>query len=88
MPKFEVRVRLLDVQENDAWNARQAVEERLRASGFKRWQIVNLRLQDAPLPARPAARARRGRRGESSLAGGLILAAALAWSLYFWWALF
>ena len=88
MPKFEVRVRLLDVNENDAWNARQAVEERLRAAGFTRWQVVNLRLQDAVSPPRQAVRTRRGRAGESSLAGGLIIAAALAWSFWFWWALF
>ena len=88
MPNFEVRIRLLDVHENDAWSARQEVEERLRAAGFKRWQIVNLRLQDAAQPPRLLPRRRRGRRGESSLAGGLIIAAALAWSLWFWWTLF
>jgi hypothetical protein len=88
MPKFEVRVRLLDVSENDAWTARQAVEERLRAAGFTRWQIASLRLEDAAPPPRLAAARRRRRRGESSLAGGLIITAALAWSFWFWWALF
>jgi len=88
MPNFEVRVRLLDVSENDAWTARQAVEERMRAAGFKHWQIVNLRLQDAAPPPRPAIRQRRGRPGESSLAGGLIITAALAWSLWVWWTVF
>jgi len=87
MPNFEVRVRLLDVDENDAWSARRSAEERLRAAGFKRWQIVSLRLQDAFAPATVPNRRRR-RSSESSLAGGLVLIAALAWSLWFWWTMF
>lgn len=90
MPNFEVRVRLLDVDENDAWSARRTAEERLRAAGFKRWQVVSLRLQDARVAPmiRPASPVRRARRAESSLAAGLVLTAALAWSLWFWWALY
>lgn len=88
MPKFEVRVRLLEISENDAWTARQAVEERLRAAGFRRWQIASLRLQDAAPAPRPVARGRSRRSRESGIAGGLIIAAALAWSFWFWWAVF
>lgn len=85
MPNFEVRVRLLDIDENDAWSARRSAEERLRAAGFKRWQIVGMRLQDAlprVLPRRPR---RRRRSGESGLAVGLLFLAVLAWTLWFWW---
>jgi len=95
MPNFEVRVRLLDIDEHDAWSARQAAEERLRAAGFRRWQLVGIRLQDAPraavaaVAAQQKKQARKKRRsGESSLAGGLVLVVALAWSFWFWWAVF
>lgn len=96
MPNFEVRVRLFDVQEADAWSARQEVETRLRASGFRRWQIVGLRVQDAPMPprvgvprmatsGRPVSRRRRS---DAGLSAALLLAAVLAWTLLFWWQLF
>ncbi len=90
MPNFEVRVRLLDVSEADAWSARQEVETRLRASGFWRWQIVSLRVQDTAMPriAVPPRRVVRKRRGEAGLGAGLLLAAVLAWTLLFWWELF
>lgn len=85
MPNFEVRVRLLDIDENDAWSARRAAEERLRAAGFKRWQIVGLRLQDALPSVAPVRVRRQRRRGESGLAVGLLFFAILAWTLWFWW---
>ena len=91
MPNFEVRVRLLDVTEADAWSARQEVETRLRASGFRRWQIVSLRVQENALPrigVVPPRRVMRKRRGEAGLGTGLLLAAVLAWTLLFWWELF
>ncbi len=96
MPNFEVRVRLFDVQEADAWSARQEVETRLRASGFRRWQIVGLRVQDAPVEPRigvprmvpPVGRVPRRRRGDAGLSAALLLAAVLAWTLLFWWQLF
>ena len=87
MAHFEATVRILDVTESDAPAARRVIEERLREGGFTRWHILSLGVQGAMVHAvsRPA---RRARRVEVSYAGGgLLVAAVVAWTLWFFWLL-
>jgi hypothetical protein len=87
MAHFEATVRVLDVTESDAPAARRVIEERLREGGFTRWRILSLGVQGAMVHAvtRPV---RRARRVEVSYAGGgLLVAAVVAWTLWFFWLL-
>ena len=94
MAHFEATVRLLDVDEADATAARRSVEDRLRTAGFNRWQIINLAPHGA-LPQGAGSRrrpfggaARRPIRADMSYAsGGLLVAAIVAWALWFLWLL-
>ena len=87
MAHFEATVRVFDVIESDATTARRALEERLRTSGFTRWQIVSIGLQGAI--SRPVTvRGRRPIRAQASYAGGgMLVAAVVAWALWFLWLL-
>ena len=82
MAHFEATVRVFEVVESDSAAARRAVEERLRSGGFSRWQVVNVALQRA---ATPAVRVRpRPRRPQMTYTGGgLLVAAIVAWLLWF-----
>jgi len=84
MAHFEVTVRLMDVVESDAQAAMRVVEDGLRSGGFSRWQVTHLGLQSAIVPARPA---RRPLQTEAGYSGGLLVAALLAWVLWFIWLL-
>jgi len=87
MARFEATVRILDVTESDAPAARRAIEERLRDAGFTRWHILSLGVQGAMVRAVPRP-PRRARRVEVSYAGGgLLVAAVVAWTLWFFWLL-
>jgi hypothetical protein len=87
MAHFEATVRVLDVTESDAPEARRAIEERLRAGGFTRWQIVSLSVQGT-MVHRVTRPARSPRRTEVTYAGGgLLVAAVVAWTLWFLWLL-
>ncbi len=92
MAHFEVTVRLSDVNEADGPAARRAIEERLRAAGFSRWQIVGVGLQGAPKSTaqrRPSIETRRrsNQPDISRAGGGLMVAAVVAWALWFLWLL-
>lgn len=89
MPQFEVVIRILDSGESSA-AARQAVEERLRAAGIQRWQVLQVTppgqtphrngagLGAAKAPARP----------QTNYTGGtLVVAAVVAWAAWFLWML-
>jgi hypothetical protein len=86
MAHFEATVRLFDVIESNAPAARRALEERLRAAGFTRWQILGVTTQGTV--ARVAEpRRRTARRRDVSYAGGVLVAAAVVWTLWFLWLL-
>jgi hypothetical protein len=88
MAQFEATIRIYDVAEADPVAARRAIEERLRTSGFNRWQIANLGVQGA-IPTRVATPSRRRRVGAqaSYAGGGMLVAAVVAWTLWFLWML-
>ena len=94
MAQFEADIRLYDVAETDAVAARKAVDERLRAAGFRRWKIVKIGHQGAvqrplgrtmprgALYNNPSARARA-----DAGQGAWVVVAALAWAIWFVWLL-
>ena len=95
MAHFEVTVRLSDVEEPDGPAARRAIEDRLRAAGFRRWQIVGVGLQGAIPKSAPQRRTNIEPRRREILrppemgraGGGLLVAAVVAWTLWFLWLL-
>ena len=82
MAQFEATVRLFELAESDAAAARHTIETRLRSAGFTRWHIVSV---GAPgTLTRTARSSRRPVRVEVSYAGGgLLVAAIVAWALWF-----
>jgi len=88
MAQFEATVRLFDVVETDGPAARRSVEERLRGAGFTRWQIVAIGAQGSmSSPARTRPPRRPARRETATYSGGLLVAAVVAWALWFLWLL-
>jgi hypothetical protein len=86
MAHFEATVRVFDVIESNAPAARRAIEERLRTTGFSRWQIVAVGPQGTI--TRHEKRPRRAVQKDLSYAGGgILIAAVVAWTLWFLWLL-
>ena len=86
MARFEAMVRVLDVDEADEWAARRAVDERLRAGGFARWQVVRLGPRGSTRPGRRYRRVPPRPPADLSAAGsGLMLSGLVAWVLWFLW---
>jgi len=86
MADFEATVRLYEVEEHDAPAAKQAIDGRLRAAGFRRWRIVSVGKQGEVTPR--ARQARRALGTQQNLAGGGLLVAAMGtWALWFLWLL-
>lgn len=86
MAHFEATVRVLDLEEPDALLARRHVEERLRAAGFRRWQIVGLGVEGSrPRPVRM--RRRSPRLNATYFEQAMLLTAAVVWVLWFVWML-
>ncbi len=86
MAHFEATVRVLDLEEQDVLLARRHIEERLRAAGFSRWQIVGLGVQGT-LTRPVRGRRRSTRRDATYIGGGLMVTAVVAWALWFLWML-
>ncbi len=86
MPQYEVEVKILDINEPDALAARLAVEERLRSAGFKEWRVlaVSPKSRRGAIPVTPES-AFRPRRTGSYVGSALLVAAVLAWALWFLW---
>lgn len=86
MPQYEVEVKVTEVNEPDALAARLYVEERLRSSGLKNWRVVTVtpksRSSGVPPPLAPAYRPRRN---NVYFGSALLVAAVLAWVLWFLW---
>lgn len=84
MARYEVRVQLLDVDETNASEARNAVENRLREAGFARWRILAMRPQGMPYPARRRRPRRRSPRRDQMVGGSLLVGSLIAWWLWFY----
>jgi hypothetical protein len=88
MPQYEVVVRVLDVSEPDPVSARRHVEERLRAGGVGRWLVTSITPQGSSPPRVPAPPRHRTLGAQASYAGGsMLIAAVVAWALWFLWML-
>lgn len=86
MERYEALVRLVDLVDDNAAGARRRVDERLRAGGFTRWEVV------AVAPEGSASIERRLRRRveprpQPLIGGRLLTAAIILWSLWLLWIL-
>ena len=86
MAHFEATVRIFDVTESNAPAARRAIEDRLRVAGFTRWQIARVGVQGT-IPHKIEPRRRVARTDMSYAGGGMLVAAVVAWTLWFLWLL-
>ena len=86
MAHFEATVRIFDVSESNASAARRVVEDRLRTAGFSRWKVARVALQGKIVPRADSPRGVM-RSDASYLGGGLLIAAVVAWTLWFLWLL-
>jgi hypothetical protein len=85
MANFEATVRIFEVIEANAPAARRVIDERLRAAGFKRWQVARIGPQGT---LQIGGEARRAVRPDVTYAGGgMLVAAVVAWTLWFLWLL-
>ena len=86
MAHFEATVRIFDVSESNASAARHAIEDRLRTAGFNRWKIARVAPQGT-VSQRTDVPRRMTRSNASSVGGGILIAAVVAWTLWFLWLL-
>lgn len=84
MERYEALVRLVDLVDDDAAGARRRVDERLRAGGFTRWEVVAVaREGNANIERRLR---RRSKSPQPAFLGGRVLTAAvILWSLWLLW---
>jgi hypothetical protein len=86
MTHFQATVRIFDVSESNASAARRAIEERLRVAGFTRWQVARVGPQRS-IASRAESPRRVVRTDVSYVGGGMLVAAVVAWTLWFLWLL-
>lgn len=88
MPKYRATVQLFGLTGESPRAVRSALDEQLRKSGLENCRVIGIDL-DAP-PPNPSG----SRRGiddadtawqQRSQAGGLLLVAAVAWAIWFFW---
>ena len=86
MQRYEALVRLVDLVDDDAAGARRRLDERLRAGGFTRWEVVAVAREGSASIDRRLRR--RLKPAEPPLIGGrLLTAAVILWSLWLLWLL-
>jgi hypothetical protein len=86
MAHFEATVRIFDVSESNASTARRVIEDRLRTAGFSRWKVARIAVQGTMVPRADLPR-RVMRTDASYVGGGMLIAAVVAWTLWFLWLL-
>lgn len=88
MPKYRATIHLNGVSGETPTAARAAVEEQLKQSGLENCRVVSVDPEGlAARPARPPASAaeRDSAWRRQSNTGGLLLVAAVAWAIWFFW---
>lgn len=86
MTQYEALIRVVETSESDAAGVRRDLDERLRTAGFDKWRIVGV-WSPGTVERRLPSRRRRMRPQATYYAGGLLLVAAVAWSLWLLWIL-
>jgi hypothetical protein len=86
MPKFRAIVRLSGIEAADAASVPRTVEEQLKAAGLSRWRVLRVHDEDAPRRRRlQRLRYRRRWRSRREGTNGLLIVAASAWAIWFFW---
>ena len=89
MPKFRATVQLTNLDGQDTVVVRQALDEELKRAGFTHWRIIGIEPEVKAarwrLRSAPADRVEQPRRPMN--AGGVLLVAASAWAIWFFWML-
>lgn len=86
MERYEALVRLVDLVDDNAAGARRRVDERLRAGGFTRWEVVAVAREGSASIERRLRR-RVEPRPQPLIGGRLLTAAIILWSLWLLWIL-
>ncbi|MCK6553558.1 hypothetical protein L6Q96_03070 [Candidatus Binatia bacterium] len=86
MERYEALVRLVDLVDDDAAGARRRLDERLRAGGFTRWEVIAVAREGSASIDRRLRR--RLRPPQTAFVGGrLVTVAIVVWSLWLLWLL-
>ncbi len=89
MATFQATIRFESSESEDAAEVRRAVEQRLRASGLEKCSVVRVERQQSAgvTPRRSRIAPGEGVWRRQSNTGGVLLVAAAAWALWFFWRL-
>ena len=86
MAKFRATVRVTEIEGPDVANVQLALDERMKEAGFAKWRVLSIETEGAPSTIRRRdARAARSQRLNEGW--GLVLIAAGAWAVWFFWLL-
>lgn len=84
MERFEALVRLIDLADDDPAKVRRHLDERLRAGGFTRWEIIAVAPERSDRIRRHVRR-RLQPQPPVALSGVLLAATVILWSLWLLW---
>lgn len=85
MERFEALVRLVDLVADDTAEARQRLDERLRAGGFTRWEVVAVAQEGSATIERRLRRRLKPRPEPAVLGGRFLTIGIVLWSLWLLW---
>ena len=87
MPRYRAILQVSDIAGESPRAVRSALNEQLRTSGLQNCQVVRVDLDGGPIGPRPTAPTgdREPEWRQQSNLGGVLLAAAVAWAMWFFW---
>jgi len=88
MPKYRATIHVTGVSGETPSAARAAVEEQLKLGGFENCRVISVDpegMVPRPMPRPPAVVHADPEWRRQSNAGGLLLVAAVAWAIWFFW---